>query len=218
MQALQPLKVTVVIDVFRSFTTACYVLDNRPSSYKLAENCSVISRLALQTISPILIGKPEKGSPVTYSIPNSPTRVIDRGVTDQHVLHRTAAGAKGVLLSKDADVILLAGFVNAQATANYISKLNQPDLKFMPMGHEGITPSLEDDLCCSYIQALLQGKKLDLQPFIPQLKEGPGKYFFDEDQAQYPRHDFVLCMETDRFNFAIQAIVEGDWATLKKIG
>ncbi|MCE5318815.1 MAG: 2-phosphosulfolactate phosphatase [Parachlamydia sp.] len=218
MHSPHEIKVTVVIDVFRSFTTACYILKDNPRSYKLAETCTTISRLAREVLQPVLIGKPEPGSNFVYTIPNSPARVRDLNVSDKHVLHRTTAGAKGVLLAKGADMILVAGFINAEATAVFIRKLYQPVVTYMPMGHEGTTPSMEDDLCSNYIQALINGKKIDLQPFIPKLKEGPGKYFFGEDQWQYPKDDFDLCLERGRFIFAIQAIVEGDYATLKKVG
>lgn len=218
----QPLRremnVTIVIDVFRAFTTASYVLDQKPATYQLAVRHQMITELASSCINPFVIGKPEKGMlGDIYTIPNSPSRVLEHQLSGLHVIHRTQAGAQGVLQAKNADIILVAGLVNAQATVKYLKKLDQPKVTFCPMGHEGTCPSVEDNLCAEYIQALLEGKKIDITPHLYELKEGPGKYFFTQDQRQYPKEDFDRCLETDRFDFAIQATLGDGYATLKAV-
>lgn len=182
----------------------------------LAAQSQVVSRLALDLKNPLFIGKPEKGVALIYDIPNSPTRVLNIDVMGRDVLHRTEAGAKGILRAQDADIVLAAGFVNAGATVQYLSKLKNPKITILPMGHEATTPSLEDDICALYIRALIDGKKFSLTPFLPALREGPGRYFFSNDQWQYPFEDFDRCLEVGRFNFAIRAIVRGDYAILMR--
>jgi len=208
--------VFIVIDVFRAFTTASYILERHPDTYMLAAKSSVIARLAKKFKHPLLIGKSEIGANLTYDIPNSPTRLQEIVVTDRNVLHRTEAGAKGVLLAREADIILVAGFVNAEATARYVKALLNPKVTILPMGHEGTQPSLEDNICAKYIKALIKGKKIKLASFIPELKKGPGKYFFSKDQWQYPYEDFNRCLEVDRFNFVIKAQVIDDYAILTR--
>jgi 2-phosphosulfolactate phosphatase len=203
------LKVVVVIDAFRAFATAAYVLSRGPATYYLATECSVISRLAHSNPNTVLIGKPGIGSDLIYDIPNSPTRTLEVEVAGRTVLHRTEAGAKGVLLAREADIVLAAGFVNADATAHYIRSLTNPEVTLIPMGHEGNTPSLEDDLCAAYIS-----DPFPLSPYLPALREGPGKYFFSDDQAQYPEDDFRRCLSLERFDFILQAEVRGDYALL----
>ncbi len=210
------MRVTIIIDAFRAFTTACYVLEKKPASYILTTKSSVIAQLFSQMTEAVTIGKAEKGADFAYTISNSPTRVLETDIAGRNVLHRTAAGAKGILLAKNTDIVLAAGFVNAEATARYIKELNYEHIEIMPMGHEGETPSAEDDLCATYIQTLINGKEMALTAFIPQLREGPGRYFFTGDQKQYPQEDFERCLETGRFNFAIQAILKGDYALLKR--
>jgi hypothetical protein len=156
IEPLAPLQnqthVTVVIDVFRAFTTASYILEFNPATYIITTKTDVISQLARELPNILVIGKPEKGADFTYDIPNSPTRVQGVNVTGLNVLHRTEAGAKGILLAWDADIILAAGFVNAKATAQYIRTLINPKVKIVPMGHESTTPSLEDDVGAQYIE------------------------------------------------------------------
>ena len=209
------MKVTVVIDVFRAFTTAAYVLDRSPATYMLAKKHSVITELAKNRINPLVIGKPEIGMDGhIYNIPNSPTRTLGVEVENRDVIHRTEAGALGVLLCRDADLILAASFVNANATVQFIKTLPNPIITLLPMGHEGNTPSMEDTLCAEYINALMQSKKLDLVPYLSELKKGPGSYFFSKDQLQYPAEDFERCLQVDHFNFAIRARLENDFAIL----
>ncbi|MBP7074716.1 MAG: 2-phosphosulfolactate phosphatase [Rhabdochlamydiaceae bacterium] len=211
------MKVVVVIDVFRAFTTASYVLDRQPLTYMLALRQTVVDELATRHMHSLVIGKPEKGTNShIYHIPNSPTRVLEAEVKDRNIIHRTEAGAKGILQAQEATIILAASFVNASATVRYIKALKDYDVTIVPMGHEGSTPSLEDDICSDYITALINNQKRDLAHYIPQLKEGSGKYFFSTDQWQYPHEDFDRCLEVDRFNFAIQATIHENYAVLKK--
>jgi 2-phosphosulfolactate phosphatase len=136
------MRVAIVIDVFRAFTTASYVLDRQPTTYRLAFKQDVIEKLVSQSSCPLVIGKPEKGRDgAIFTIPNSPTRVCEVGATQKEVLHRTEAGARGVLAAKSADLILAAAFVNAAATASYVKSLRGADIAFFPMGHVGTVPS-----------------------------------------------------------------------------
>lgn len=211
------MEVIVIIDAFRAFTTACYVLEQNPEVYILATKSAVIKREIKNFSYPVLIGKPEIGEDLQYDIPNSPTRVNELTLNGRAVLHRTEAGAKGILAAKKAAVILAASFVNADVTAAYIKTFKNPQVTIMPMGHEGISPSLEDDLCQYYIENLLKGKKVDLTPYFGELKKGAGQYFFMHDQWQYPDEDFDRCLEFGRFNFAIKANVFDDYALLTKV-
>lgn len=209
-------KVSVVIDVFRAFTTACYILEQRPEKYIYATNTKALEECALAYSNTLFIGKNEIGANIKYDIPNSPTRVKEIVITDKIVFHRTEAGAKGILNAIDADIILATSFVNASATVKYIKKLQIPEIKIISMGHEATTPSIEDDICAEYIKSLLNNKNFDIHPFIQELREGPGKYFFLEDQWQYPREDFLCCLEINKFNFAIQAELCGNHAILTR--
>ncbi len=211
------MKFSIVIDVFRACTTACYVLEQNPTSYKLAVKQAVVERLAADHINPLIIGKSERGlDGRIYHIPNSPTRVRDVEIANRDVIHRTEAGAKGVLMSQDADIILLAGFVNASATVNFLKTFSEPEVTILPMGHEGKTPSLEDDICAKYIQTLIDGTTMDPTPYFAELRLGAGQYFFSEDQWQYPSEDFDRCLEIDHYDFAIKAVVSDEYSTLTR--
>lgn len=211
------MQVTVIVDAFRAFATASYVLQQEPACYAIATNSTVLTRLTTTVVQPFFIGKLEKdaNSP-TYAIPNSPTRVKELDLKGKHVYHRTAAGAKGILEAQDADIVLAAAFTNAEATACAILRLGTPKVSIIPMGHEGTAPSQEDTLCAEYLAELLKGEQSDISSRLLELKEGPGRYFFSDDQWQYPSEDFTLCTQLNQVDFAIHADVKDDYAILTK--
>ena len=209
-------KITVVIDVFRAFTTACYVLERHPASYFYSYSCKVAEKLTLQASNPLLIGKPEKGSQLKYHIPNSPTHVAKKEIKNRHIIHRSESGARGILSSQKVDLILAAGFINARATVDFIKTFENSIVTILPMGHEATTPSLEDEICAQYLMALINSKYFDTSKYVAELASGPGKYFFSDDQEQYPKEDFAMCLELNKFNFVIQAQPYSDYAVLRR--
>lgn len=215
-KSAEQLHITVVIDTFRAFTTASYVLERNPTAYIITTKSAVVSRLASALQNPLLIGKPEIGAQLAYDILNSPTRVTESMLSGRPVLHRTEAGSRGILLAKEADMVLVAGFVNADATVEYLRKLGTLQITLAPMGHEATRPSLEDHLCALYIAALINNKKIEIKKYFPALRKGSGKYFFSRDQWQYPQEDFKRCLETGRYRFAIRAIIKDDYALLTR--
>lgn len=212
MTPSRPWHTVVIIDTFRAATTACHILRQEPSEYLIVAESRVARRLASERRGALLVGKPEIGSDQAYDVPNSPTRVDALDLAGRSVIHRTTAGTTGVLHA-DAPTVLLAGLVNATATARLVR--GRPH-QLVPMGHEGTTPSLEDDIAAAYIRACLEGLRFSTTPHIEALRSGPGRYFFAEDQDQYPAADFDRCLAVDAFDFAVRAEVFGDYARLRR--
>lgn len=205
--------VLVVIDAFRAFATAAFILERGPADYLLSTSSQVVRRLAAEKSDVLLVGKCEIGADLDYHIPNSPARSMAVRVAGRTVIHRTEAGARGVLLAPRGDIVLVAGFVNAGATAHHVNTLGVA-ATLRPMGHEATTPTLEDDLCAALIQARIDGREFDLTQYLGALRAGPGRYFFGANQIEYPCRDFDLCTEVDRFPFAIRAHLFDDHARL----
>lgn len=206
--------IVVIIDVFRAFTTACHVLSQHPREYIYAKQSQVLSNLFTPKIECILIGKNEIGAAINYDIPNSPTHVDSLALKDKTILHRSEAGAAGVLDTHNNDIVFAAALVNAKATVKAIQSLPYNSIRIVPMGHEAQTPSLEDDICAEYINALIHDRKYDIHTKIPEIINGPGQYFVQADQWQYPLSDLRRCLTVDRFDFAIQVKLHGNYASM----
>ncbi len=203
-----------MVDAFRAFATACVVLAQSPVNYFVVSDSGTASRLASRYPNRILIGKPEVGASLAYDLPNSPSRASKMELSGRTVIHRTAAGAGGVLLARRSSCVLAAGFGNVRATAGYIQQLAPCAVTIVAIGHEGQTPALEDDLCAECIAAAICDKAFDLSPYQSALREGPGRYLVGGSCDEYPKADFAMCIDVDRYDFAIRANLHSGYASL----
>ena len=73
------------------------------------------------------------------------------------------------------------------------------------MGLNAERPIEEDTLCAKYIQCLLEGGSMDLEPEIENLKVTSGAKFFDPAQQEvFPERDFHLSTQVDQFDFVLR--------------
>ena len=75
------------------------------------------------------------------------------------------------------------------------------------MARLGESPAEEDELCARYIKSLLENNPLrNLNEEIEKLKLTSGsKYFSESMQDVFPKKDFYLCTEVNKFNFVLKA-------------
>ena len=73
------------------------------------------------------------------------------------------------------------------------------------MGWLTVEPSDEDTLCARYIESLLKNEQLDLYSEVEKLRTTSGAKFFDPQQWKvFPKDDFSMCTDVDRFNFVLK--------------
>jgi 2-phosphosulfolactate phosphatase len=73
------------------------------------------------------------------------------------------------------------------------------------MGSNGIKPTLEDELCASYIEETLLGKTLDFDDIAQRIRESPsGSKFFDPSKPQFHEQDFHMALELNKFDFILR--------------
>lgn len=196
---------TVIIDVFRAFTVACYVKNN--SAEKIIPVGDIEIAYALKKENPdyILIG--ERGGEIQKGCDfgNSPYDIKNIDFTGKTIVHTTSAGTQGLVGATDADEVITGSFVNAKAIAKYI-KLKNPDIvTLVAMGNAGIAPAQEDDLCALYIRSLLRGKPLNEEAIIEKLRREDGAKFFDPRKNHiFPQGDFALSMDFNKFDFVLK--------------
>ena len=142
-----------------------------------------------------------------FDVGNSPSELVKLPIQGKVVVHTTSAGTQGVANALNAEEILGGSLVNAKATAEYIKQKGIQDVSLVCMGLEAVKETEEDTLCAQYIKALLEGTEntLNMDKEIERLKYTSGAKFFDEKQNEvFPRADFGMCTELDKFNFVIR--------------
>jgi len=201
--------VTVIVDVFRAFSTACYAFDN--GIRRLIDVSSPAEAIALRDklkADVIIAGEQNERKPMGFDLGNSPTEMMTSDIAGKTMIHCTTAGTTGILNATGASEILGAGLVNAGAVASYISMLKPDRVTLVAMGYRAVESAEEDLLCAAYIRDLLMGIERDISSEINALRYGSGSRFFKPGNLAFsPPTDFFLCTDLNRFNFALRAVI-----------
>jgi len=123
--------ITVVIDVIRAFTTSHH-------AFRKGLRCIEVEAL------------PIKG----FDFGNSPWEIDQADLQDRELILRTTNGVVATLKAQDSQEVLVAGLVNAEATANYLREKNPPTVVLVASHPTGD----EDVACAEYIRHLLGGE------------------------------------------------------------
>ena len=204
---------TVIIDVFRAFSLEAYMFAGGVKKIYPVGKCEVAYDLKAKNPDFILAG--ERGGAILpgFDIGNAPCDLYKLQLQGKTVVHTTSAGTQGVDNAIFADQILGCSLVNARATANYIKEQNPQKVSLVCMGLAGVEPTDEDTLCAVYIKAILEGQEdqLDMPKEIEKLKTTSGAKFFDpQQQSVFPKADFTLCTDVDKFDFVMRLTKSAD--------
>jgi 2-phosphosulfolactate phosphatase len=204
--------VAVVIDVMRAFTVAAWAFALGAEKIVLAE--SLDEALALKARHPgwmaLKDGPPAPG----FDTVNSPglLRSIDFG--GRTVVQKTTAGTVGALAVKESSLVLCASFVVAEATARLLRTRGSDSVTFVVTGEEGRAD--EDLACAQYIARRVTETETDAAAFLRRAADSRAATELTEGVRQGVHPDDVpLCLEVDRFPFAMVATLEGSLMVLR---
>ncbi|MFW5976648.1 MAG: 2-phosphosulfolactate phosphatase [Bacillota bacterium] len=196
---------TVIIDVFRAFSVACYVFANGAEKIFPVGELKRAYNLKAKNPEYILIGEREGKKLPECNYGNSPAEVEKVDFTGKKVIHTTSAGTQGIVNSVNAEEVITGSFVNVQAVVNYIKSSGPEVVSLVGMGEAGKVTAEEDMMCCQYMKDLLLDKKPQkFNEIREKLKNGNGRKFFDSDKNWYKKRDFQLCMKLNKFNFVLK--------------
>lgn len=204
--------VAVVVDVMRAYTVAAWAFAQGAEKIVLAE--SLDDALALKARHPDWVtlkdGPPEPG----FDAVNSPglLRSVDLG--GRTVVQKTTAGTVGALAVKDASLVLCAGFVVAEATARLLRTRGRDGVTFVVTGEDGRAD--EDLACAQYIARRTVEAETDAGEFLRRAaaSRAATELATGVREGVHP-DDVALCLELDRFPFAMVATSEGSLMVLR---
>lgn len=209
---------TVVIDVFRAFSTACYAFQGGASKIYPVGNIEIAFQMKKNNPDFILVGERNEKKPEGFDFGNSPFHLLEENLTGKIIVHSTSSGTQGIANATGADEIITGSFVNAGAIVNYIRNQSPAVVSLVCMGYACEYPTDEDTLCAEFIKNELTGKPNDFNHFTRVIKNGDGARFFDPGKQSWsPRADFDLCMDLNRFDFVLKVEKEGGINYLKRI-
>ncbi|MFC8719272.1 2-phosphosulfolactate phosphatase [Kitasatospora sp. NPDC057198] len=205
--------VAVVVDVMRAFTTAAWVFAQGAERIVLAE--SLDAALESKARHPEWIALKDGAPAPGFDAVNSPGRIRGTDLTGRTVVQKTTAGTVGALAVRGADLVLCASFAVAGATARALH--GRPDVTFVVTGEDG---RAEEDLACAeYIARRATGTTPDPAPYLRRAAGSTAAAELLQHVRKGVHEDDVeLCLEVDRFPFAMAAAPEDGLMVLRPYG
>lgn len=206
----------VIIDVFRAFSTACYLYGQGADAVYAARTPEDAFLFREKHPDAFLAGERREKKIEGFDFGNSPLEIVAHDLTGRTAVLTTSAGTLGLTSAVNASLRITGSFVNAGAIARYI-KAQQPDVvSLVAMGYNARIPADEDRLCARYIESILNNNMLNMSDIEPVIRSGTGSRFFDPENTHSPREDYFLCLRENRFDFVLEAVREDQWLLLKK--
>ena len=204
--AKQARGLTVIIDVFRAFSTACYVVRNGARQIIPVGDVDLAYKLREENPDYILMGERKGKMLPGFDYGNSPTEIQTVDFSGKTVIQTTSAGTQGFANAKDADALITGSFVNAEAIVSYIKRKSPEKVALVCMGTWAVRPADEDTLCAEYIAGRLKGQKMDTRRIYTQLRASEtARIFFDPEVSWAPETDFDLCLNIGLYDFVLKA-------------
>lgn len=209
---------TVIIDVFRAFSTACYAFNAGVTKIFPIGDIDLAYQLKAKNSDYILVGERNEQKPEGFDFGNSPSQLQNGNFTGKTIVHTTSSGTQGIANATKADEIITGSFVNAAAIIRYIQQKQPEMVSLVCMGYACEYPTDEDTLCAEFIKNELKGKSNSFDKMIKIMRAGSGARFFDlKKQSWSPQKDFELCLDLNRFDFVLKVEREDDLNYLRRI-
>ena len=210
---------TIIIDVFRAFTTAAIAFGRGAKEITLVAEPEEALELHRRGVGDYLMGEVGGKRPEGFDFGNSPYEISQVDLAGKTLVQSTRAGTVGVAAAVNATDIYLGSFVVAQATVDAIKSARPEVVSVIAMGDQGMVRSDEDEHCGIYLRNLLEERKPDFDAVKTLiLKGGATQKFFDPNQSQYHPEDVSLALEVDRYPFAMKISREDGLLVARKHG
>ncbi|MFD8116644.1 2-phosphosulfolactate phosphatase [Streptomyces microflavus] len=204
--------VAVVVDVMRAFTVAAWAFARGAEKIVLAE--SLDDALALTARHPEWVALKDGPPAPGFALVNSPGLLRSADLGGRTVVQKTTAGTVGALAVKDASLVPCAGFVVAEATARLLRARGSGSVTFVVTGEDGLAD--EDLACAQYIAGRATGAGTDAAGFLRRAAASRAATELAEGvRLGVHPDDIALCLEVDRFPFAMVAALEDSLMVLR---
>jgi len=191
----------IVIDVLRSFTVSAYALVGGARECLLVSTIDEALALAGRIPDAVICAE-EDGLPVPgIAISNSPTQIQATDLEGRTLVQRSSAGTPVMGAVQSANAIFAASLVVASATAQ-ACLLTQPNTVTLVASAD----DPEDHACARYIEAILRGASVELDPLLQPLRQSRRyRKFMAGEVPGFAPSDIELSLAVDRFDFAMRA-------------
>jgi 2-phosphosulfolactate phosphatase len=209
---------TIVIDVFRAFTSAAVAFDRGAAKIILVAEIDAALDLRRRGLGELCMGEVDGSKPEAFDFGNSPYELSQAQLAGKTLIQSTRAGTVGVNAAARAETIYLGSLVTAAATVRTILTTAPSLVTIVAMGVAGQRRSDEDEQCGLYLRNLLQGRQPDPEAVRALVLAGEEALKYDDPtQPQYHPQDRVLALQIDRYPFAIRVTREENLLVARRV-
>src|ERR1700716_972874 len=193
--------VVVVIDVLRSFTVSAYALAGGARECLLVPTVDDALSLA-RAIPGAIVCAEEHALPIPgIAISTSPTQIKETDGGAKTLIQRSSAGTPVIRAVQSSEGMFAGSLVVASATAQ-ACLLRRPSTVTLVASAD----FPEDHACARYLEALIRGTRLDLEPLLEPLRESDRyRRVMAGEWPGFPPTDIELSLAIDRVDFAMPA-------------
>ena len=189
---------TIVVDVFRAFSTAYYIDANNPRKYIIAEGIDHSWEIRKAIPECRLVGERQGIKIDGFDYGNSPTEIQGEDFSGMVIVHTTTAGTNGLLAQSVENEVVVGSFVNSEALLEYIRIKDMDRVNIYCTAGKGRLFGEEDYLFADYFKERLLGGRPDFDSIVLRLRKGSGKGFLEPGFAPYT--DFLYSLDVGRFS------------------
>ena len=201
--------ITVIIDVFRCFTTEAVAFEKGAKKIILVAEIEEAFDLKADGVGDILMGEVGGKKPEGFDYGNSPFELLGADLKGKTIIQSTRAGTVGVTNASGADLIYGGSLAVASATVRALKAHNPSKVTLVAMGSEGIIRADEDEQCALYLRNLLQGRMPDIEAVKSLIMAGEESQKYDDPETpQWPMEDREMALNIDSHDFALRISIE----------
>ncbi|MFI6339009.1 2-phosphosulfolactate phosphatase [Streptomyces sp. NPDC050535] len=207
-------RVAVVIDVMRAFTVAAWAFARGVERIVLAPTEG--EALALKESHTGWLALKDGPPAAGFDAVNSPGLLRSRDFAGRTLVQKTTAGTVGALAVANAPLVLCASFVVAGPTARFLRTRDSGPVTFVVTGEAGQAD--EDLACAEYIARCMARDDVEATPHLHRARTSrAATELVGGLRSGYHPDDVDLCLEIDRFPFAMMARQEESLTVLRPV-
>ncbi|MFJ4880528.1 2-phosphosulfolactate phosphatase [Streptomyces sp. NPDC088745] len=207
-------RAAVVVDVMRAFTVAAWAFERGAEKIVLAATPN--EALSLRNAHPGWLALKDGALSEGFDAVNSPALLRELDLAGRTVVQKTTAGTVGALAVAASPLVLCAAFVVAEATARVLRERGADEVTYVVTGEDGRAD--EDLACAEYIAARAGGEEAEAGPYVQRARasRAADELTTGVRSGSHPQ-DVELCVQPDRFPFAMEARREGPLVVLRPV-
>lgn len=194
----------VVIDVCRAFTTAAFAFNAGAAAVIMTDTVEHALRLKAAHNGSLVMGEVGGQRVPGFDLWNSPSEIHKLDLSGKTIIQRTSSGTQGMVLYQDKVPLLAGSFVIAEATLKFLEATYPKTLALVATGVRDGVGGIEDVALAEYLCERLSGRRVSPNSYLEKASSWVGSANGQDNETdRILQSDLALCLDIDRFNFAL---------------